>query len=213
MKKSLITVVFNGLDYYTLKPVSVTKTITFDDMNFVDIVKEPLVINGGELTIPSYTLTAFEQADEHLSRCGSVLQDVIDNPAQELHCIVDWKITAIQNFGEGIVESNALMVTEKEPETVESMLSVITPIMESESGEPVSEKFKTDFLHTYEEIKDTIKDLPIDKQFHITMSAMGVGYLAATTATQHAIELLKSISNPLEREEAKRYIEHQKRIK
>lgn len=41
---------------------------------------------------------------------------------------------------------------------------------------------------------------------------MGVGYLAATTATQHAIELLKSISNPLEREEAKRYIERKKNI-
>lgn len=77
---------------------------------------------------------------------------------------------------------------------------------------PLTRQFRTDFEHTYEEIKDTIKDLPIGKQLHITMSAMGVGYLAATTATQHAIELLKSISNPLEREEAKRYIERKKNI-
>lgn len=202
--KALVTIEFEGLCYYTMKKVKVHKVLTCDGVNFIDKKTEEILINDGKYKLPSTTITAFYQASEYINGQRKFLDSVINDPKQELHCILNWDITSIQNFGEvnnesdssaiiSVLDTPTSIIVSDKPRTIEAKVDSFLPLLSLSTD---SEKFKNDFLHTFYEMQESIKDLDADNQFRIVLSAMGVGYSAASNAMQYGIDLLKSISNP-----------------
>ena len=209
--KALITIEFEGLCYYTMKKVKVHKVLTYDSDNYQEKKTEEISINDGKHKLPSTIITALYQASEYVSRERKFLDSVIHDPKKELHCILDWEVTSIQNFGENtilsasddninsdvsVTETPTSIIVSDKPRTIEAKIEVILPLIRLANPELNEDNFRNDFMHTFYEMKESIKDLSMDKQFEIVLSAMGVGYAAATTAMQFGLDLLKSIGNP-----------------
>lgn len=190
--KSIITVKILALDYYTMKRISFTKKIVSDGLNFVDKITKPFLANGGTITIPSIKITAQESADIWLTSQNNILQELIDDPKRELHCILNWEVLKVENVNEDGIKS--VTFDKKKPQhspvveetyKVTEALSVI-----SSEKNPFDEKFKDDFWHTWKEMADSLKGVKTDKKISIVLSAMGVGFSAAATAYKHVTSIL-----------------------
>ena len=106
--KSTLKVRILGIDYYTMKMVSINKTIECKGLNFIDILVPPMEINNGKYQLPETIITAKQQADEWISNQSDFLNSIIYNPEHELNCIMNWEILSIENIGLDNLKSVAL---------------------------------------------------------------------------------------------------------
>jgi hypothetical protein len=189
--ESILKVRIIGLDYYTCKRVSINKTIKCDGLHFFDRVIPAMKINGGKYELPETTATAKSDADEWVSNQSDLLNSIIHNPKRELKCILNWEVLSIKNVGVDVHESANLPLVPTKPKLseIEKITDVMTRMQETH-GE-FTDEFQANFIHTYQEIKDVLGGMPIDKKILIILKSIGVGFKASTTAYERMIDLYK----------------------
>lgn len=188
--KAIITAKILAIDYYTMKRISFQKEFTAEGEKFVDTMTKPMKVNGKKLTIPSVKVTAFDHANKWLGEQNHLLQDMIDDVARELHCILDWKIISVNNIDD---QNHSLVIApvvhkKTETEQVDEIVSAI----EVYRKKKFDQSFRDDFEATYTRMRDSFKGLSVLKRIEITMSAMGVGY-------EVGINILKKITESFDK--------------
>lgn len=188
--KSIIKLKIKGLDYHSLKQVTISKTLEADGINFIDEVKPPLKINNGKYTLPQHTISAKDKADQWISTQTDFLNGVIYDNSHELQCILNWEVISIENIGVDNKKTLALSPNKKQKMSdIEKISFVLIELQKS--GKEFTEEFRNNFLHTYKEMKGALVGLSIEKQMSIVIKSMRVGIMAATNAYQHLIDLLE----------------------
>lgn len=190
--KSILKVRILGIDYYTMKQVSINKTIECEELNFIDKIIPPIKINKGKYELPETIVTAKQQADEWLSNQSDLLNSIIYNNKQELKCIMNWEILSIENIGLNNLKSVALARIAKKVKISEiEKIGIIFTALQKDNVE-FTEDFKNNFLHTYQEMKDVLGGISIDKKILIVLRALGIGLMSATNAYDRILDLYKS---------------------
>ena len=187
--KSIIKFKIKGIDYYTMKRTNVVKNITANGLNFIDKQTKPISVNNGKYTLPSVIITAQEQASEWLSGNSTELDNIINDPKKELHCILNWEVLSIQNIGDdGKTIITAVKEAIKEqPESITDTLALII----SSNKQEIDVEFMKNFAHTYEEMKDSLKGLSKHKKISLTLAAMNIGHMAAGNAYNRMSAILE----------------------
>jgi hypothetical protein len=194
--KSVLKVKILGIDYYTMKQVSVKKNIECDGFNFIDKVIPPFKINNGEYELTESICTAKEQADEWLSGQRDFFKNIIYE--QDLNCIINWEILSIENFGLDNLKSDVLSLQILIPINKKIKLSEIEKIeivikaLQNNNVE-FTEDFKNNFLHTYQEMKEVLGGISNDKKILIVLRAMGVGLMSSINSYNRMLNLYKSL--------------------
>lgn len=199
--KSIIKVKFLGLDYYTVKKITVIKQLTAKGQIFIDSYTEPIVINEGNSILPSFKISAKEKADAWVENNTNILHEIMHNPQKELYSILNWEILSIQNFDDKNANADPVNNQIFHFNKKESILNAKKPLNEKavdmlerimkENNNALDEKMKNDFIHTFHKMKDSIKGLSLYQKIRIVLNAMGVGYQASATAYDRINQLLK----------------------
>lgn len=191
--KSILKVRILGIDYYTMKQVSINKTIECEELNFIDKVIPPIKINKGKYELPETIVTAKQQADEWLSNQSDLLNSIIYDNKQELKCIMNWEILSIENIGLDNLKSVALAPIAKKVKISEiEKIAIIFTTLQKENNVQFTDELKNDFLHTYQEMKDVLGGISIDKKILIILRSMKIGLMSATNAYDRILDLYKS---------------------
>jgi hypothetical protein len=190
--KSILKVRILGIDYYTMKQVSINKTIECEDLNFIDKVIPSIKINNGKYELPETIVTAKQQADEWLSNQSELLNSIIYDNKQELKCIMNWEILSIENVGLDNIKSVVLAPIAKKSKISEiEKIGIIFTALQKDNVE-FTEDFINNFLHTYQEMKDVLGGISIDKKIIIVLRALGIGLMSASNAYDRILDLYKS---------------------
>lgn len=187
--KSLLLVKIFGIDYYTHKNITFTMPLECNGINFVDRISPAIKINNNINTLPPTVITAKEQADEWLNGQKEVLRSIMYDTSHELFAIRNWDIIAIENIDDNNKTTAVLIPTKKEKLTDIEKISIVFSRLEKEQGE-FTENFKNNFLHTFTEMEDVLKGIPLERKILITLRSMGVGLQAAITAYDRILEIL-----------------------
>lgn len=184
--KSILKVKFKAIDYYTMNKVSFSNTITSEGNNFKDKQTKPMPVNGGKYVLPSITLTASELASDWVGTQSSLLNDIINDPKRELHCILDWDIVSIKNISASGKETTE--TAPKQQNIKYDALALFEIIVAA--SDTIDEQTKVNFLHTYKEMKDSLKGLTVEKKISVVLAAMGVGFKASGEAYRRMSAIL-----------------------
>lgn len=192
--KSILKVRILGIDYYTMKQVSINKTIECEELSFIDKVIPSIKINKGKYELPETIVTAKQQADEWFSNQSDLLNSIIYDNKQELKCIMNWEILSIENIGLDNLKSVALApisISKKVKISEIEKIGIIFTALQKDNVE-FTEDFKNNFLHTYQEMKDVLGGISIEKKILIILRALGIGLMSATNAYDRILDLYKS---------------------
>jgi hypothetical protein len=190
-----IKVRFTGLDYYSMKQVRFTKTIKTGRV-FTDRKTKPLSINDGKYTLPLFTISATDQADQWLSDNSRLLSEIITDPRRELHCILDW--TVLEVVGKKKKAEDGLTTAEsKKPESLVATLV-------AQTGKEFDQDFLDFFEHALHEMKESLVGIPKVQKILIVLNAMGVGSMAASNAYKHIMDYSEKLERDYELRKAKR---------
>lgn len=196
--KSKLVLKISAIDYYTMSKISFKENIVCDGINFIDKQTEPFDINGKKIILPSYTITAKQQADEWVSNQSDFLKNLIHNPKRELNCILNWEVIKIENEDEKGVKSFPIAIHKKENKQNKLSELEIIKLVFIKLGELKNDSFDddfiTNFIHVFSEINPSLKGLDIYKKINVTLSAMGVGFKAASTAYKRMSDILSGSS-------------------
>lgn len=191
--KSILKVRILGIDYYTMKQVSINKTIECEGFNFIDKIIPPIKINNGKYELPETIVTAKQQVDEWLSNQSDLLNSIIYDNKQELKCIMNWEILSIENVGLDNTKSVVLAPIAKKVKISEiEKIRVIFTALQKENNVQFTDELKNDFLHTYQEMKDVLNGISIDKKILIILRSIKIGLMAATSAYDRILDLYKA---------------------
>lgn len=193
--KSILKIKFTGLDYYTMKKVTFNKKLECDNIIFIDKVIPSIKVNNGKYTLPETILSAKIQADEYLSGQSDFLNSVLHNPNNELYTILDFEILGIENISDDNVKTVVLSTPKKKKITDIEKITNIFDSLETGNDLALTEDFKNNFLHTYQEMKDVLKGMSAYKQISIVLKAMGVGIMSASNAYNTILDIHKSFNN------------------
>ncbi len=196
--KSKLFLKISAIDYYTMSKISFKENIVCDGLNFIDKQTEPIDINGKKIILPSYTITAKQQADEWVSNQSDFLKNLIHNPKRELNCILNWEVIKIENEDEKGVKSFPIAIHKKESKQNKLSELEIIKLFLIELGELRGSTFDADFtanfLHVFDEMKSSLKGLDTFKKINIVLSSMGVGFKSAITAYKRMADILSGSS-------------------
>lgn len=210
--KSKLVLKISAIDYYTMSQISFKESIICDGLNFFDKQTEPIDINGRKIILPSYIITAKQQADEWVSNQTDFLNNLIHNPKRELNCILNWEVIKIENEDEKGVKSFPIDIHKKEKKQNKLSELELIKLFLIELGESrgiaFDEDFTSNFLHVFHEMKSSLKGLDTFKKINIVLSSMGVGFKAASTAYKNIYDRLsgsniKKLEEELKNDEKK----------
>ena len=189
---TILKVRFSAIDYYTMKKVSITKTITCNDGTvFKDTTIDSITVNNGKFKLPAVTLSANKKASDWVGEQTDILNDLIYNNKRELKCILDWEILSISSNEKNTINEKMLPIIAKKIKlTDEDKINSALSIIENDGGYKMSDELKANFKHVYNEMKESLVGLSISKKISIVFSALGVGLQASTTAYERISNIL-----------------------
>jgi hypothetical protein len=148
----------------------------------------------------------FTEQQNSLNVNGKMMDFILSVDAQCMEYLdnLDKTYLMYDNDWQGIISYSIVKPKQKSKPVRETVVEMAGVYL---SGSKNGNQLLVDFLAAYSRLYKTIKTLKAEKQFKIVIESMNIGYDTSSLAYQHAILLLKSISDPESREKLKQFKE------